>query len=293
VANCYPLVRQLDPRIITPDAASYPRRLRAAHGARHVLHVRGTVAEPALAVAIVGARAATIAAITAAHELARALATGGATVVSGGALGVDAAAHRGALAASGATVAVLGCGVDVVYPARNARLFDQIVGGGGALVSTVPDGTPPVPGLFVARNAVIAALSDVVIVIEAGAASGSLYTARAAIALGRPVGAVGDSPGVRRLHAAGAAVIERAADVIALAAGQGRRIEPASVDARAVTVARAIGAGGTVADLVDRTGLAPRAVACALLDLEAAGWVMPRPGGLYVTTAIAPVPGEC
>lgn len=288
VANCYPLVRQADPRTITPDTAAYPRRLRAAHGDRHLLHVRGTVAEPILAVGIVGSRAATAAALSAAHELARSLAAGGATVVSGGAIGVDSAAHRGALAAPGATIAVLGCGIDVVYPPRNARLFDQIVAAGGAVVSTYPAGTLPHPGNFVARNAVIAALSDVVIVVEASATSGSLYTARAAIKLGRAVGAIGDSAGARRLHAAGGAVITSADDVLALAAGRGRRAEVAPVDDRATTVARAIGAGATADELVHRTGLSARAVMCALLDLESAGWVQARPGGQYVTTSIAP-----
>jgi DNA processing protein len=281
-------VRRADPRTITPDTAGYPRRLRDAHGAKHVLHVRGTVAEPTLAVALVGARAASRAAVRAAEDLARELARGGATVISGGALGVDAAAHRGALAGGGATIAVLGTGIDVVYPARNARLFDQIVDGGGALVTTYPAGTQPFPGHFVARNAIIAALADVVIVVEASARSGSLYTARAARALGRAVGAVGTSPGVERLHAAGAAVIANADDVVALAAGRARLRQALAVDARAEAVARTIGQGATADELVERTGLSARTVACALMDLEAAGWVEARPGGQYVTTAIAP-----
>jgi DNA processing protein len=276
-------------RTVTPDAASYPRRLRAAHGDKHVLHVRGTVAEPTLAAAIVGARAATAAAMRAAHELARSLADGGATVISGGAIGVDAGAHTGALAGGGPTIAVLACGIDVVYPPRHAGLFDRIVAAGGAVVTTFPAGTPPLKGHFVARNAVIAALADVVIVVEASAASGALHTARAAIALGRRVGAMGDSPGARRLHAAGAAVIETAADVVALAAGRARSATAAPVDDRARAVAAAIGSTGADADTIaERTGLAARAIACALLDLEAAGWVRTLPGGRHVLTAIAP-----
>jgi DNA processing protein len=250
--------------------------------------VRGTVAEPSLAVAIVGARAATRAATDAAEALARGVVAVDGTVISGGAIGVDAAAHRGALAGGGRTIAVLGCGVDVVYPPRHAGLFDQIVDGGGALVSIYPDGALPHRGQFIARNKVIAALSDVVIVVEAGAGSGSLHTARAAIALGRAVGAVGDSPGARALLAAGAAPIETAGDVVDLVAGRGRRVEASPVDARAEQVARAIGSGASADELVERTGLSARAVGCALLDLEAAGWVQARPGGQYVTTAIAP-----
>jgi DNA processing protein len=282
---------------IRPDAAWYPRRLREACGDRHLLHVRGTVTEPSLAVAIVGARAATAAAMQQAFSLARGLAERGATVISGGATGIDTAAHQGALAAGGATVVVLGCGVDVAYPARNARLFDQIVATGGALVSTYPDGMQPFPGLFVQRNAVIAGLADVVVVVEASATSGSLHTARAAIQIGRAVGACGDSPGTRRLHTAGAAVIARADDVVALAAGEARRAVALAVDERALAVARAIGpdpgASATVDELALRTNLTSRAVACALLDLEAAGWVATRPGGQYVITAIARLAQEC
>jgi DNA processing protein len=288
VANCFPLVSLVD-RTVTPDAASYPRRLRAAHGDEHVLHVRGTVAEPTLAAAIVGARAATTTAMRAAHELARGLAATGATVISGGALGVDAGAHAGALAAGGPTIAVLACGLDIIYPPRHAGLFDRIVAGGGAVVTTFPAGTPPKKGHFVARNSVIAALADVVIVVEAGAASGALHTARAAVALGRPVGAMGDSPGVRRLHAAGAAVIDTADDVIALAAGRARRPSAAPVDDRARAVAVAIGTGADADTIAERTGLTGRAIACALLDLEAAGWVRTLPGGRHVLTAIAPL----
>jgi DNA processing protein len=284
----------MDPRTIAAETAEFPRRLRDLHGdgaAQRPLHVRGTLAEPTLAVAIVGARAATPSAVAVAERLAFELAAGGATVISGGAVGIDGAAHRGAVAAPRgphvATVAVLGCGVDVVYPPRHARLFDQIVDGGGALVSMFPAGTLPRRGTFIARNAVIAALSDVVIVVEAGAASGSLHTARAAIRLGRGVGAIGESPGARRLHAAGAAVIDTAADVVALAAGRARRAAPLPVDDRARTVARALGDGAGVEQLALRTGLAPRAIACALVDLEVAGWVIARAGGRYVPTAIA------
>lgn len=280
----------MDPRTIAAETAEFPRRLRDLHGhgaAQRPLHVRGTLAEPTLAVAIVGARAATRTAVTAAERLAFELAAGGATVISGGAVGIDGAAHRGAIAAGAPTVAVLGCGVDVVYPLRHARLFDQIVAGGGALVSMFPAGTQPRRGTFIARNAVIAALADVVIVVEAGAASGSLYTARAAIRLGRGVGAIGESPGAHRLHAAGAAVIDTAADVVALAAGRARRVAPLPVDDRARTVARALGDGAGVEQLALRTGLAPRAITCALVDLEVAGWVIARPGGRYVPTAIA------
>ena len=129
-------------------------------------------------------------------------------MVSGGALGIDTAAHAGALDAGAATTVVLGSGVDVLYPDRNRALFAAVVDRGGALVSTFPMGAQPRPGQFVARNRIIAALADVVVVVSAGPASGSLHTARHAAALGRRLAAVPGSPGTQALLTAGAALVE-------------------------------------------------------------------------------------
>src|SRR5207302_6103457 len=118
------------------------------------------------------------------------LAAAGVVVVSGLALGIDAAAHRGALAAGGATVAVMGTGVDIVYPAAHGALAEQILAGGGALVSQFPDGTLPRRHNFPARNLTMAALSDAVVVVEAGEGSGALITAAAALERGKDVRAV-------------------------------------------------------------------------------------------------------
>ncbi len=125
-----------------------------------------------------------------AEELALELARAGVIVISGLALGIDAAAHRGALNAGGVTVAVLGTGVDVIYPTAHTALAEAIVAGGGALVSQFPDGTAPRRHNFPARNYTIVQLADVVVVVEAAEGSGALITAEAALDLHKEVMAV-------------------------------------------------------------------------------------------------------
>ena len=140
-------------------------------------------------------------------------------MVSGLALGIDAAAHRGALAGNGVTVAVMGTGVDVVYPAAHARLAEEIVAAGGALVSQFADGTTPRRQNFPARNWTMAALSDAVVVVEAAEASGALITAEAALELHKEVMAVPGSifsplsVGTHALIRDGAALVQNARDV--------------------------------------------------------------------------------
>ncbi len=248
---------------IEPGARGYPQRLTAL-GWRHVLRVRGVLGEGP-AVAIVGARAATGIAMGHAHALARHLAGRGVRVVSGGALGIDGAAHRGALAGDGATTVVLGGGIDVPYPARHAPLFAEVVRRGGALVSLWPDGMPPRRGTFRQRNPLIAALADAVVVVEADVRSGSLSTARAARKLGRVVCAWPGSPGCERLLVAGAALVEGSADIDAALAGSPRHRAPEPLDPIAQQIADAIAAGARGIDaIVDATGLPVRVVLRAL-----------------------------
>ena len=264
VANCIPLVTVA---ITLLHPGQLPRRLSAA-GWNKPVYVRGELADGP-AVAIVGARAASVRGMERAHALARHLGAGGMHVVSGGALGIDGAAHRGALAAGARTTVVLGSGPDVPYPARHARLFDQVLAAGGALVSLLPPGSEPRPGTFVQRNPLIAALADVVIVVEAEARSGSLSTARAAAKLGRVVAAWPGSAGCDRLLAAGAAVVEREADALAALSGAPRRRTPAPLDPIAAQLARAVADGIRGVDaLVRHTGLPVRAVLRALPELE-------------------------
>lgn len=140
-------------------------------------------------IAIVGTRRPTLTGVETAHEFARALAGRGFTIVSGLALGIDAAAHKGALEAGGHTVAVLGCGLDIVFPSNNARVRKRIVEE-GTLVSEYPEGTPPLTHHFPARNRIIAGLSKGVVVVEGGMKSGARITARIGADAGRDVCAV-------------------------------------------------------------------------------------------------------
>jgi DNA processing protein len=172
-------------------------------------------------VAVVGARRPTPYGEAVAERLSTDLAAAGVTVISGLALGVDAAAHEGALLGGGVTVAVLGTGVDVVYPAANAGLARRIVEAGGALVSQFPDGTPPERANFPRRNWTMASLADLVVVVEAAEGSGALITADAALAQGHTVMAVPGSVfsprsvGCHQLLRDGAGLVQNARDVLA------------------------------------------------------------------------------
>ncbi len=229
------------------------------------MYVRGPLAMDGPAIAIVGARAASRNAMDRAHTIAKHLAGRGVRVVSGGALGVDGAAHRGALAGGGPTTVVLGSGVDVAYPSRHAPLFAEVVKRGGVLVSMWPDGMPPRRSTFVQRNPLIAALADAVIVVEADLRSGSLSTARAAAEMGRIVAAWPGSRGCSRLLATGASVVEGITDVDAILDGRPRRFEPPALDPITQRVQRAIAEGARgVDEIVNTTKLSVREVIRAL-----------------------------
>jgi DNA processing protein len=228
--------------------------------------------------AIVGARAASMAKCRLARELAVAAVRRGFTIVSGGALGIDAAAHRGALEAGGATFAVLGCGVDVVYPDRHASLYAEIASAGG-LLSEYKPGTPPRAGNFPARNRIIAAMAETTLVIEAGFASGALITARVATKLGRRVLAVPGSPGTDDLIATGAAraVVDAEALRHALA---GEAPSARAVPARYAALVAAV-AGGVVgpAEIARRLSLRLADTLALIAEAELDGWLCRRPGG--------------
>lgn len=168
----------------------YPQRLRQIYDPPPLLYFRGELTEgDGLALAIVGSRLATVYGRLVAERLAFQLAKRGITIVSGMARGIDSAAHRGALQAGGRTIAVLGCGVDVVYPPENRELMNQIADH-GAVLSEFPLGTSPEPGNFPQRNRLISGLSLGVIVVEAGQKSGALITAQSALEQGREVFAI-------------------------------------------------------------------------------------------------------
>jgi DNA processing protein len=252
--------------VLAPE--QLPQRLQAV-GWKRAIYLRGAPLTDRPAVAIVGARAASQTAMDRAHALARHLAARGVEVVSGGALGVDGAAHRGALAGRGTTTVVLGSGVDVRYPLRHAPLFEQVLARGGTLAALVRDGTPPQPALFPQRNQLIAALADLVIVVEADLRSGSLSTASAGRALGRVVAVWPGSRGCERLLAGGAAIVENESDAELALAGTPRHRAPAAIDPIALQVRDAIANGVTgIDEIVHHTGLTVRAVLRALPMIE-------------------------
>lgn len=243
----------------------------------------GTLEAPR--VAIVGTRAATPHGLDDAYELGGVLTEEGVAVVSGLAIGIDGAAHRGALDAGGSTIGVVATGLDVVYPRRHEILFRQ-VREQGLLVSEVGYGTPPQGFRFPIRNRIIAALADVVVVVEATRSGGARITAEWALFYGRPVLAV---PGSRRNPAAagcnaliadGATPLLEPADVLtALEMTPGARRgwsrpqpTPLAGDAAAVLSALA-GEPATADQLASRTGLSPQAVAVAVGELDRAGLV--------------------
>ncbi len=206
--------------LLTLDDTAYPWRLGEIYDPPLALFVRGTLLpEDEHAVAMVGTRRPTPYGIRMAEKLARELATRGITVVSGLASGIDAAAHRGALEAGGRTIAVLGNGVDVVYPRENRELTDQIIAG-GCIISQFPMGYQPNKGHFPRRNRVISGMTLGTVVVQAPRDSGALITAHAAVEQGREVFAVPGEAGVSAsagphgLIREGAKLVESADDII-------------------------------------------------------------------------------
>ena len=244
--------------IVLPGSPRYPSMLVGDPGAPAALFARGdpTVMEGRKRVAIVGTRSATPYGRQVASELGRDLAAAGVVVVSGLARGIDGASHAGAVRADGPSVAppvaVVGTGLDVVYPSSNRGLWEQVASQ-GALLSESPLGTPPHRRVFPARNRIIAALADVVVVVESHHAGGSLYTAEAAARRGIPVCAVPGSvrsrasEGTNGLLVDGCTPVRDAADVlVAVSLARSGREAPAPTPCSArLVAARGRGRGGS------------------------------------------------
>ncbi len=277
----------------------YPDSLRDALDAPWALIGRGDHAlldglEPVGAVTIVGARRATSYGREVARELGRELAAAGMVVISGLAFGVDGCAHRGAIDA-GRTIAVLGCGPDVSYPAAHRSLWRRI-GEEGLILSELPPGAAPWRWTFPARNRIMAALAGMTVVVEAAARSGSLITADLAADLGRDIGAVPGpitsraSAGPNNLLAGGACVVRDAQDVLDAMLGVGAkrlgRTVPA-LDRPLAEVLAAVEAGESSCDGVAAAlGLSGPAAAAALARLELLGYLTCSPLGTYSRTLL-------
>lgn len=292
--------------LMTLADTDYPKTLLEIADPPAMLYCKGQrslLSQPALG--IVGSRNATPQGVRDAEAFAHALSDAGLTIVSGLALGIDAAAHRGGLAGAGSSVAVIGTGLDRIYPARNKSLAHQLVET-GLIVSEFSLGTPPLPGHFPRRNRLISGLTRGVLVVEAAPDSGSLITARVAAEQGREVFAIPGSihsPLARGCHALikqGAKLVESAADILDELAWQQRLDPPVlgldrpqgerqAADASSVLpealadpVLHALdGAPTTLDRLAQRTGLTLDALSAKLLMLELDGHIASLPGGRY------------
>jgi DNA processing protein len=274
--------------IITLADAEYPKQLLEIPDPPALLYAVGNamlLAAPALAV--VGSRNATPQGLENALAFARAFSDSGLTIVSGLAVGIDAAAHRGGLQGRGSTVAVFGTGIDIIYPRRNETLAGEIAAR-GVLVSEFALGTPPNPGHFPRRNRLISGLSRGCLVIEAALSSGSLITAKLAAEQGREVFAVPGSihsphsKGCHELIKQGAKLVESAQDVLEeLGATAGSSPVSRVTDTDNVLL-EMMGFDPCAIDaLIERSGLTTNVVSAMLLQLELEGKVASLPGGLY------------
>ena len=293
--------------ILTSRDPAYPERLRKIYDPPPLLYIRGSLEGTDIPVAVVGSRNASPYGRYVTERLCRELAQRGLTVVSGLARGIDTCAHRGALAGRGRTIAVMGCGIDVIYPPENRKLYGQIADG-GAVVTEYPFGTEPDRPHFPARNRIISGLSLGVLIVEAGEKSGSLITARCALEQGREVFAVPgaiDLPGSRGTNGLlrqGAKLVESVEDILeeilpqigrppapppkaatppAPRRGGARKDEPGR-EPLTEEESRLLGfITETPQDadtLIKRTGLAAAEALSLLLALELKGYILQLPG---------------
>lgn len=285
--------------ILTFADADFPRLLREIAQPPILLFIAGDKNILARAqLAVVGSRNATPGGVANAKALAGTLARAGLAITSGLALGIDGAAHRGALDAGGRSIAVLGTGIDQIYPARHRDLASQIAAN-GAMISEFPLGTPPKAENFPRRNRIISGLSLGTLVVEAAVQSGSLITARFALEQGREVFAVPGSihsPQARGCHALirqGAKLVETAQDIIEELGSLAQWVKQTREENRDITATpenpriaellRHIGYDPVSIDmLVERSGLTAEYISSMLLEMELKGIVEPCPGGTYM-----------
>lgn len=304
----FELARRQNIRLLAFDDPEYPENLRAAEDAPPVIYVRGQIncLRQPLSLSIVGARNASLNGRKLASQISCELTSQGIMIVSGMARGIDTAAHKGAMFAlnrSGSTVAVLGTGIDIAYPAENQKLCEQIAGQ-GAVISEFPLGTEPSAGNFPRRNRIVSALTDGTLVVEASLHSGSLITARLALEQGRDVFAVPGFPtdersaGPNKLIKDGAFLVENAEDILNVLSADARRKIPqtprpvqtdlfvkpldkeskpadipdtASPDRETDILSLLTPAGVYVDELIRVSGLDSAAVSLRLLELEMEG----------------------
>lgn len=280
-------------QLVTLNDSRYPRRLAQVKSPPPILWTNGELIGDEVAVAVVGSRSAGEYGLAASRRIAAELAAAGVCVVSGVALGVDAAAHHGALDAGGRTVGVLGCGLDVVYPRPNRDLY-RLIPQSGALISEFQLGVRPDAGHFPSRNRIIAGMSMAVVVVEAAEKSGALITARLGLEENREVFAVpghagGRNRGGHNLLRQGALLAESAMDIIREIAPQlvegapaPKAQPPPRLEGEHKKIWLALDGGPVHVDVISRkTGLTTMQLAPILLDMELKGLVKLLPGMQY------------
>lgn len=295
-------IRQFGAKIVTKESPSYPRQLREIHAPPIVLYVWGELTErDHHAIAVIGSRRTTHYGLESAKKLSYQLAYAGVTVISGLARGIDTAAHQGALAAKGRTVAVIGSGLSKLYPPENAALAERIRDGNGAIVSEFSMEIEPDRQTFPMRNRIISGWSQGILVIEAGLSSGALITVSQALEQGRSVYAVPgqinvpSAQGSNRLIQQGAKLVMEASDLLddlEILLPEAKR-SPTAV-ARALpaltaderSVYDAIEASETPIDTIAARARLPNGtVSSTLLRLELKQLVKQLPGNYFVKLA--------
>lgn len=286
--------RESGVEIVTADSKAYPTTLLNTPDPPLFLYVKGKLpARPG--VAIVGTRRPTHYGVTATRRIASDIASAGFTVVSGLARGIDTQAHKGALAAGGTTIAVLGCGIDVVYPPENKGLLEEIIRS-GAVVTENPFGTKPEAGYFPARNRIISGLSAGTVIVEATEDSGSLITAEYTRSQGRKLFAVPGSivspysRGANSLIKQGALLVENAGDILTAlhtsggkGPEKGRENPQPALQGNEETIFRCITSEPKHIDVImNESKTRAGAVSAVLVGLELKGLVKQLPGKYYV-----------
>ena len=285
----------LQVRLISYWDSDYPSLLREIHDPPALLYLRGKLPSKEC-FAVVGSRQATASGLQLTREISTALASHDICIVSGLARGVDSAAHRGALDAGGSTIAVLGCGIDRIYPPENTQLFQQLLQE-NAIISEYPPATPPLAGHFPGRNRIISGLSRGVLIVEAAERSGSLITGDFALEQGRELFAIPgalqspNSKGTNRLLKEGAQLVTEPADILHnLWPQQTSRQQQSAVDSFAdqldsdsLCIYHQLGHEPLHIDEIGRKcGLTPMEVSAILLDLELRGGAKLLPGNVYI-----------
>jgi DNA processing protein len=291
-------------KIITYQDELYPAKLLDIYDRPAILYVKGNLAKDEINIAMVGSRLASTYGKYTTEKISRELAIKGITIVSGLARGIDAAAHRGALTGHGRTIAVMGSGLDVIYPPENKKLYTEIAQS-GAVVSEYRLGTPPLSSNFPARNRIISGMSYGVVVVEAGEKSGSLITARLALEQGREVFAVPGSidsscaRGTNKLIKQGAKLIENIDDILEEILPQIEKAEllgtstvpnhtviPSQTNAKLSAIEKKISQLVSIQELhideiIAATNLPVADILSSLMSLELKGIIEQHPGKLF------------